>query len=305
MGKYDDWSRGQDEALLNRLGIDVARRISSGELTVRVVGEEVLVEPVKQTLFDKHGRRIPPKGLNANVCDADYDYHVVQPTQIDYAERLRLAHEALGSDVEETWWPSAEEFQQKTEEVLEDLREDEQCSQILQGPHFPICIPQMAVEDYGQMLDEMLLPAAERAYKRAYPDRKFYNHRKGELQGELEIWSGSKHEQVLSAVREGPVLGVYFPQALQGYSINADREQMAGLPEKMSLSGGLDTLFAWLMYASELLRDEKTPWFDMAALMWRGWSLYGNAYGGNAEFHVNRYLDPAGDFTAAGVFVRR
>jgi hypothetical protein len=304
MGKYDDWTRGDDEALINRLGgLAVARRIKDGELTVRVVGNEVVVEPRKAALFDKNGRRIPPEGLRAAVYDANYQYAPTKLDKVSYAARLERLRLAFGEEVN---LPTPDEFESRIKDLVAKIEAEETIKNVLKGAWYPVCIPGglgITLENYGEKLDTNIVPAVKAEYERAFSGKTFYNNMAGQLAGEVNIWNGSRHERLVEAASKGPVVGIYFPTALQGYSINAEREQMASLPKMFWLAGALDALVAQVMYPQELLRDNRTPYYDMAATEWRGWALCGYARVDNAYFGCRGLLDSAyGDF-AGGVFV--
>ena len=110
------------------------------------------------------------------------------------------------------------------------------------------------------------------------------NYRKGDLGGKVSVVDGSRHDQLISRMKEGLVIGLHFPNPLQGFSINASREQMSTLPEGFILSG-MDTPIAMVMYPDILARDWDTPGLNLA-LQWQsaGYSLYFWACGGSLGF---------------------
>ncbi|MFH0814806.1 MAG: hypothetical protein V1902_01810 [Candidatus Falkowbacteria bacterium] len=312
MGKYGDWMRNEDEALLNRLGgTEIARKIANGELTVRVVAlrepqgdktHEVVIEPTPTLVYDKNGRRIPPQGMKSSVCDANYGYCPTRLEQLPFGAKLKLAQEVFND--KSLTFVSVEQFFERINALVMKIEADETIKNVLKGAWYPFVIPGglgVTAANYGDKMDKVLLSAVARAYTKAFPNRPFHNNLNGQLSGEVTIWQGSRHERVLEAASKEPVVGIYFPTALQGYSINADREQMATLPEMFMLAGGLDTMCAMSMYAAELLRDNKTPCYDMAALAWRGWSLDCYAYDVSAFFRDGRRLAGAYDYIAGGL----
>ena len=64
-------------------------------------------------------------------------------------------------------------------------------------------------------------------------------------------------------------MALYFPDALRGFSIAADREQMAGLPDCLYLAGGFEPLCGVIMWPRALLFSESCPVIDMAAVQLR------------------------------------
>lgn len=281
MGKYDGWTRGDDEALLNRLGIEVARRIAKGELTVEVANGVAVLKTALLSLFDRHARRIPPSGLQSSVIDADRDFHLSQPS-LDYGRLIALATELL----QQGPIMSGAEFESRAKAILKQIKADKQLANLLKGVHLPIVLPQMAVGDYGQVLEDIFLPAVEKSYTAAFPSRSFYNNRKGNLVGQVMIVANTRHEQLLAQMSQKAVVGIYFPAALQGFSIPASREQMTSLPDNIILSGGLDIAMAMAMYPKTLARDFNTPGLDMSALLWSSgdYSLFFEASGDSLDF---------------------
>jgi len=293
MGKYDEWSRGDDEALLNRLGIETARRIAKGELQVQFANGMAVVKPAIVSLFDKHGRRIPPEGLKSLVADANQDFCLKQP-KLDYGRLIARAVEFL----QQGPIMSAAEFEARSNAILKQIKSDKQLVNLLKGVYLPIVLPQMAGNDYGQMLGEVFLTAVERSYTTTFTDRSFNNYQRGELTGKITIAVGVRHEQLIAKMAVGSVVGIYFPTALHGFSIPAAREQMASLPDNVILSGGLDIAVAMAMYPEILAHDFNTPGLDMAALQFGSadYSLFFNAFDSRLRF-IRRGLGAYGYFS--------
>jgi len=121
----------------------------------------------------------------------------------------------------------------------------------------------METDDVGAEL-ERYLEAVSRSYIKAFGNREFYNYRKGTLASDVSVIDSSHHNQLIERMKREPVIGIHFPNSLQGFSINASREQMATLPKGFILSG-LDTAIAMLMYPDVLARDYRTPGLYLAA----------------------------------------
>lgn len=256
--KYGNWTQGQIEALINKIGEKNALAILREE-------KVVVIKDAVAKLFDKHGRRIP-EGLQANVCDANWDFRLDQPKleqEVDYANRILRLHSCLGVDTGVT----AKQLQQEKERLLALIRGNSQIANVAKGIPLPVVLPKLETDDLGIAL-EQYLKAVGKSYTKTFGDRKFYNHRKGALAGEVSIVSGSRHDQLIERMKQGPVMGIHFANPLQGFSDNADWEQMATLPEGFILSG-LDTAIAMMMYLDVLARDFHTPGLDLAALSWQ------------------------------------
>src|SRR3989344_2102823 len=87
--KYAKYTLGQIEAVFSQLGgEDAVDALLRGDKGAKV--EDVIIK-----LFDKNGRRIPPRGLKAAVCDPNRNFHLVQPN-IVLSDRFNRLVEALG-----------------------------------------------------------------------------------------------------------------------------------------------------------------------------------------------------------------
>ena len=249
-------------------------------------------------LFDKHGRRIP-EGLQTDVCDANRKFRLEQPklkAEVDYANRITRLYGCLSMDTSIT----AEQFKTETERLLAMIRDNPQIVNIVNGVCLPVILPQLTIDDLGIAL-EQYLEAVDKSYAKTFSDRKFYNYRKGTLVNEVSIVDKSRHNQLIERMKQGPVIGIHFPNPLQGFSINADREQISTLPEGFILSG-MDIPIAMAIYPDILARDYNTPGLDMAALSWQsvGDSLGFKAFGGRLGFAGTVYLADACGGTCSG-----
>ena len=290
--KYADWTRGQVEALINIIGEENAKGLLSGDISAE--SKEVI-----KKLFDKHGRRIP-EGLQANVCDPNRDFRLERPKldeEVDFANRIMRLHECLSIDTEVT----VEQLKAETERLLAIIGENSRIANIANGVCLPVVLPKLVTDDLGAEL-ELYLAGVKNSYAKTFGDRTFYNHRKSTLANEVSIVDGSRHDQLVSRMKECPVIGLYFPNPLQGFSIHADREQMSTLPEGFVLSG-MDTPIAMAMYPDVLARDWNTPGLDMAALQWRSadYSLSFKAYDDKLDFGYTGPLAYVYDYYSGGL----
>lgn len=289
-----DWVIGDLNALVKNLGgEEIARRIQRGEVSIKL-------EEVVKLLFDKHGRRIP-QGITASVCDSDRDYYLKPPSLTGeslYANRILRLHGCLSVDTGIT----AKQLEQETGRLLILIRDNSQVANIANGVWLPIILPKLITDDLGAEL-EYYLTAVDNSYVKVFPGRKFYNHRKGTLTNEVKIVDGSRYSQLIAKMKQGPVIGILFPNSLQGFSVNASREQMATLPEGFILSG-LDTVIAMAMYPDILARDFNTPGLDLAAFSWlsSGYSLCFKAFDDRLYFISTVGLAFASDFFSGGLF---
>jgi hypothetical protein len=284
---------GRQLALVKKLGgREVVNAILRGEKTVTV-------EDAIRLFFDKHGRRIP-EDLQTNVCDANRDFRLVQPkleTETDFANRILRLHGCLSIDTEVT----AEQLKAETERLLATIRENSRIANIANGICLPVVLPKLVTDDLGAEL-ELYLAGVANSYKKTFSDRSFNNYRKGDLSGKVSIVDGSRHNQLIGRMEQGPVIGLHFPNPLQGFCINASREQMPTLPEGFILSG-MDTPIAMAMYPDILARDWNTPGLDLAAFQWQsaGYSLHFGASGVELGFRRTDCLAAANDDYSGGL----
>ena len=240
-------------------------------------------------LVDDAGRLIPSPKLAAAVCDAARSFYVSQPDLADPGARLvRFSGTGLVPGL------SAAGFTQRTGALVAQLHEDKQASKLLSGVHLPIVVPKTAVSDLGRTT-EAFVEAAGKSYTQQFPNRQFTNYRTGELEKQVTFVPESRYGRLTSAIQEKSVVGIYFPNPMQGFSVFAQREAVSSLPEGFILSGPLDGSIGQLMYPDVLARDSHTPGYDCSAVQWRSAerSLDFRADDGAAKFGGRAYLSSA------------
>jgi len=271
------------------------RRLMTGEL-------RLTVEEVARVLFDRHGRRIPPQGIKASVVDANRNFCLDQKVMklADYGLRLTLAAGYLGRSIA----IDPEEFVDRTSALRERIRGDEQLANLLHGVHLPIALPQIEISDYGTALEEVFLPAVGRAYEIHFAGRKFHNGPQENLRGKVQV-VGSHSQYLVAGLAEMPVVALYFPTALQGFSAEAAREQMVTLPDRdrILLAGALETAVAIVMYPDILARDGQTPNLGCAAVTWQGYLPCFRARDGEFFFDAGVGNDGACGGFSSGIVV--
>lgn len=259
--KYGEVTMGQVEAVINKIGLDAWNAILNGQQTINVVVRDII-----QKLFDKNGRRIP-KDLSSSVCDPNKDFNLSMArleTIQDYSNVLSGFTKLLGV---KNFGITAEEFKAETERLLALISDNDQVANIKNGTYLPLVLPKLESGDLGAAL-EQYLKVVGKSYKKAFRNRNFCNYRKGELSGVVKIVDGSRQDQLIEKMKQGPVVVIFFPNSLQGFSVNASREQMETLPEGFILSG-IETIIAMIMYPEVLARDYQTPGLDLAGLSWQ------------------------------------
>ena len=289
--KYSDWTRGQVEALINIIGEDRAKKLLVGNISVEF--KEII-----QPFFDKHGRRIP-KGLSSNVCDADKSFRLVQSKlkqTIHYADRIMRLHRCLGVDTGVT----VEQFKVETERLLALIRDNSKIVNITNGVWLPVILPKfMDYDDFGMVLQKYL-KGLENSYKEVFSDRKF--NCSNDFAGNVSIVNGIGQHKLIKRMNQGPVIGIYFPNALQGFSINASCEQILTLPIEFILSG-IDIVIAGIMWPEYLLKNWHSIGLDLSALRVRFSieSFFLKVYGDGLNLSVTSNLDRAYNGYSSGL----
>lgn len=294
MSKYSDFTRGEEEALLNIIGgSDVARKLLQGELRFSISEKALRIVGAVQKLFDKNGRRIKPKGLSSAICDPHKDLYINQPT-MDYQERLCFGFSDTGLNP----GMSLEDFSAKTDKLLNNLQSREELKNLLNGSYFPIIIPKLYLSNplgLRGMIQE-IIKAVRKSYEKNIllklrERRPFKIYDEGALQGVFVDACGSRYDRLLKRINKESVVGIYFPTVFQGYSVYAQREQMITLPQGLILSGPLDVGMAFAMYPDVLGRDSNTPRYLCSAVdklgMWGASSLSFSGGGSDASFSSN------------------
>ena len=256
--KYEDLSFSQWIALGNKFGgLGNVIRVLRGELDVNL-------EEVKNRFFDKNGRRITNglKGTGCAFCDPNKDIYHVQPP-FEHTQRLLYFHHALGLT-----HMTVEHFMEETERLLGLIRDDYEISNIIKGVHLPVVFPKMEINDIGQVIEQWLV-GVKKNYQMIFKDREFFNILEGHLNNSIFLLPETRHGLLIERMKEGPIVGIYFPNAMQGFSIDAARRQMYDLPKSLILSG-LDTIIGMIMYPDILARDNNVPRLDLSAFSHQG-----------------------------------
>lgn len=249
--------------------------------------------------FDEHGRCLPA-GLHAPAhAQSRHYFRIAQPV-IDYAAIHTRSTQHLGDS-----GLSVAAFTQRCEALLQQLREDPQTRNLTQGIAVPFLLPQATHADYGTAMAERYLPAAAHAFAEAFPQYRFTDHNKVALPGQLSIAPDSRHERLLQAMQQGPVVGCYFP-CLAEYSLPAALERVQSLPEQFLLSGGYDTSAALIGMPGLLQRTDGYPpllWLAAVQAEKPLVAYYFEAYGYNLTFNRRPHFGQAAEYWNSGLSV--
>jgi len=163
---------------------------------------------------------------------------------------------------------------------------------LFKGVKVPFVIPKIeAQRDLSDSLIVDFLPALEASFRAAYPLAHFKAVMQGgaTLKNNLVIAEGSRYNQLLDLASQGPLVGWYFPQALQQFDVASQIEQMSELPalEGMCLSGPVEIIHAVLGLPGLLINEEGyAPILCMSAVRHidERLALVLKAYGPHLEF---------------------
>jgi hypothetical protein len=272
-----------------------------------ICGEKKLTaEKVLRLLFDRAGRCIPAYlNVTGSVRDENRDFHIELP-EIS----CREIHKRLTDFFPKgTNFAEATRFEDETEALKAKYTGHELIGNFFKRAR-PIILPKHdARKNYGASMQDFVLPAVEKAYKKQFPERKFINYRNGELAGKVSIIPGTGHDDLVALMAKKPVVTWYSPNPFQGFSVNAQREAAKVLMQHggFALAGGVDTGTAAVAYAGEMARDFKTPVYTCSALSWQsaGSSLYFYANDDEFYFVSTDSLAVAGGYCSGGLVLFR
>jgi hypothetical protein len=250
-------------------------------------------------MFDVSGRRIPPSGLAAKVNPASSRYDLAQPA-IDYS----VIHSRISEHIPGAAALSWRELEDHVGALLEALRGTDAASGLAGATHVPFVLGPARHADYGQALEEIYLPAVGSSWKAQYPKYDFKNELKGGLKGKLTAAAGSRHDALVEAMAARPVVGLYFPLALSGYSVDAALAQMADLPAGFALSGGFDVCAALVACPELMMKTEGyAPQLDLSGLEGAAprYAYHFAPYGYNLTFNGRYHNGLASDYCASGL----
>lgn len=188
---------------------------------------------------------------------------------IDYAARLERLRQLIPSVLT---LPSATDFQERSQALIQRSQERPEFARLFaRGPCLPICLPQMAIDDYGMTLDAVFSPAMGKSFQAAHSGMKFENHLHGQMAYQMAVAPESRHAQLVKLMKRSPVVALFFPQVFRNRVKSVYRGRMAKLPSDCLLGGGVDTMAAMAMYPDVMgpIPSVGTPTYFMPALRWR------------------------------------
>lgn len=221
----------------------------------------ILLRDPPSRFFDHAGRRIPDSGLKLLACEPSRMYIYDTISYAGAFERFK------------NYFPNSPNISliAKANELTNELKR----SNVLKGLCLPICLPPLPKRfDYGDLLEKEFLPMIRNCYISQKSGNMFNNcFHEPSLKGRVTIDEDSGHEWVVEEMisngrRGGLTAALFFPHALNGFSVTACRQQMMTLPPGFALAGGFDSIVAMLMYPDILTKrgGELNPVLVLAAL---------------------------------------
>jgi hypothetical protein len=208
------------------------------------------------TLFNEIGRRIPRKGLRV-FDETPKTYYRLDGSINNYSDILKNSIQFGGVDSS----IDVNIFKAACENLRKKFENNITFKNLFNGVAIPfICKSVKSLDDLGRDLHNVQLPNLQRAFNNNFPN----NHFKAILQSNTQLENNvsidprSRYQTFVNLCKTKTIIGWYFPQALQEFDIESQREQMLDLPDigNVCLSGGIDIIGA-LIGNPQLLISEK------------------------------------------------
>lgn len=208
------------------------------------------------SFFSDIGRRIPSKGLRV-FGEQPQSYYRLDDYLVNYAEVLSnsIRFGGVESNI------ALEDFQLACERLRKKFEENGDYRNLFKGAAIPfICKANKSLEDLGKDLQDVELPSYQRSFNAKFPDHHFKAilQSDSQLAGSITLDPRSRYQSFADACKSGTVIGWYFPQALQEFDIESQRQQMVDLPDtgNICLSGGIDIIAALIGNPDLLISEE-------------------------------------------------
>jgi len=252
---------GTAEYLLNILGkenntdgLTALREVQTGKKRIRLLTAE-------EWFFNEHGWRLP-FGVDFSVQQMDLGdgerYPRYEQNVLGVMSGLRVftadkQYRDLGFPSEKNPLPLDYDGQVKLHASLEEaIEKTESLRHVLRGTNGLFYVPPIGDEDYGELMDRYL-GILKALYLKKECGHGACEINTGSLAGKVKIVPGTRHDKLVKTARSGLWQACFiFPEALAGYSVLAQRQQLKDLPEEFSIAGGLDGVIALASYMGNL-----------------------------------------------------
>lgn len=208
------------------------------------------------SFFSEIGRRIPSKNLRV-FGETPQTYYKLDATINSYSDILSNSIQFGGVDAS----IDVKSFQSACLKLRKKFEANPEYRNLFNGVAIPfICKSNKSLDDLGKDLQDVELPNFQRAFNAKFPD----HHFKAILQSDSQLASNinldprSRYQSFADACKASTVIGWYFPQALQEFDVESQRQQMADLPDigNVCLSGGIDIMAALIGNPQLLISEE-------------------------------------------------
>jgi hypothetical protein len=239
-----------------------------------------------KSLFDQKGRRVNTNNYRVFQPEG-LDYYSIKNKNIDYNEII-----ANYNKVNYVVNIELDSFRNQCELLKEQITNSHELNGLMNGVCVPFYIPKLSKNnDMADVMADQILPFVEKSFTTRFPGAQFRAILQGgaTLRGNLRIEGNSRYDSLLRSAMHGPIVGLYFPQALQQYDIESQLRQMEDIPENipLCLSGPLE-IFSALIGKPDLLANEEgySPILSMSSIAHADTrlALVLKAYGPHLEF---------------------
>ena len=255
-------------------------------------------------IVDKNGRIVPTEKDRVYSL-VDRKYFCLHQPEIALSTIYNNFVKVLGKETLVDL--SENEFKQKFENLVSQLKTDSNLSNLLQGVYVPFILPKK--NSLGKNPITSLVQAAGKSFNGKFPEFDFRLISDVKLDSDLEIRQNSSWELLDNAWSQGPVVGIYFPTAMSGFAfpdytsvvsrLNGNTLVLSGIPEVASaITGSPDLL---------MKRDGKYPnLLALAAFIERDATQkhffhFFEAYGWNLYFNRRSYLGAVSEYYSGGL----
>jgi hypothetical protein len=209
------------------------------------------------TYFDNNGRCIPSAEMRVFAKDPS-NYYKINLKKINYEKSLTnlRSNGLINGELK------LNTFVETLESIIDEIENNKKYKNLLNGVKFPFAILNKCNnEDIGLNLENFLLPKLKNSFTTNYPDCHFKAilQSDSKLKGQLNFYENSGMKELYNYSKKNLIIGWYFPQALQEFDINSQREQFALFDKlkksKIALSGGIDTVSAMIADPEMLINE--------------------------------------------------
>lgn len=234
----------------------------------------------EQQMFNGRGIRCSlPKGFKGKVTSASREHRLsdyfASPDRDAMAAYLYNSRRVFSN------LPTLQFFYEKILETEEVILENQAIAGLFNGPRLWLTFEKFKGL-YSFYVGKKVIPGVVISYTYMGGDSEDKDHHRflikadGMSWGRRSLVQESGMEILLHRMEEGPVVGVFFPTCLQGFSMDASREQMLSLPRpkggQLILADQLIYGAAWIGYPDTIGQDCMSPVSDCAASCIDGFS---------------------------------